>query len=92
MMSSIEKRLQAASSAAFRRPPHNKGIHRMRKSLLALLLVAAGGLAHPVRQNNHGNFVPLRFLIKHKQLSKSGNNAEALSNAVNPIRTRRQTP
>ena len=50
-MNSIEKRLHAAYSAGLARgaralhvKAHNKGIHRMRKSLLALLF-AAGGLA-----------------------------------------------
>lgn len=50
-MSSIEKRLHAAAllgfscgARALHVKTHNKGIHRMRKSLLALLLLAAGGV------------------------------------------------
>ena len=47
MVSSIEKRLQSPVGAALRAfhvNEHNKGIHRMRKSLLALLLLAAVGV------------------------------------------------
>ena len=62
MLSSIEKRLQAAPPLGFRGGPrafhaktHNKGIHRMRKSLLALLLLAAGGLAQADVQLKDGH-------------------------------------
>jgi nucleoid-associated protein YgaU len=68
MMSSNEKRLHAAVLLGFGRgaralhvKAHNKGIHRMRKSLLALLLLAAGGLAQAEVQLKDGH--PDRYTV-----------------------------
>lgn len=68
MMSSIEKRLHAAALLGFGRgaralhvKTHNKGIHRMRKSLLALLLLAASGLAQAEVQLKDGH--PDRYTV-----------------------------
>lgn len=67
-MSSNEKRLHAAVLLGFGRgaralhvKAHNKGIHRMRKSLLALLLLAAGGLAQAEVQLKDGH--PDRYTV-----------------------------
>ncbi len=64
MMSSIEKRLKSPVGAAFRLfrvNAHNKGIHRMRKSLLALLLLAANGLAQAAVELKDGH--PERYTV-----------------------------
>jgi len=62
MMSSIEKTASSRGargfergSRAFHAKTHNKGIHRMRKSLLALLLLAAAGLAQAEVQLKDGH-------------------------------------
>ena len=64
MMSSIEKRLKSPVGAAFRPfrvNADNKGIHRMRKSLLALLLLAANGLAQAAVELKDGH--PERYTV-----------------------------
>jgi nucleoid-associated protein YgaU len=61
MLSSIGKQFLAAapmsggSPQAFYAKTYNKGIHRMRKSLLALLLLTAGGLAQAQVQLKDGH-------------------------------------
>lgn len=64
MVRSIEKRLQSPVGAALRAfhvNEHNKGIHRMRKSLLALLLLAASGLTQAAVELKEGH--PERYTV-----------------------------